>query len=224
MRIRRKKHLKERLENVSDYLIIADFDIPNVKEAIKDKKHFDYSKMFDNDNPVYLEVGCGKAGFIIEYAKRFKDINFIAVELLENVIVMGAEKAKDLQLKNLKFFNCGAEYLPRYIKDESIEKIFLNFSPPYPQNSYESRRLTYDRFIEYYKEFLKDGCSLEQKTDDKEFFEYSLSQFERFGFVVEDQSQLLKQDKLFNIRTEYEQKFIEQGLDVYRLKATIKKS
>lgn len=219
MRIRRKKHLDERLSLLSDVLIIADRDIPNVNEAILDKKYIDFSVLFGNSNPVYLEIGCGKAGFITECAKRFPDVNFFAVELLENVIVMGAERAKKAGLKNLKFFNCGAEYLPRYIKDNSIDKIFLNFSPPYPQSSYESHRLTYDRFIGYYKNFLKTNCVVEQKTDDKDFFDYSTQQFLKFGFEVEDQTDLLAEDKIFNIQTEYEKKFTDKGIEINKLVA-----
>ena len=223
MRIRRKKHLKERLNGVSDYLLIADRDIPNVNLAIEDKKYIDFSEVFENDQPLYLEIGCGKAGFILEYAKLYPQINFVAVEMLQNVIVMGAEKAKELGLKNLKFFNCSAEYLARYFKDDTFERIFLNFSPPYPQKGYESRRLTCDRLIGYYKNFLKDGGWVEQKTDDKDFFDYSKEQFEKFGFVVKDQSEELKNNKIFNLRTEYETKFLEQGLSVYRLMATVVK-
>ena len=81
MRIRRKKHLGERLKKVSDYLLVADRDIPNVNLAIKDTKYIDFRELFGNSNPVYLEVGCGKGGFIIDYASRNKDVNFLAVEL-----------------------------------------------------------------------------------------------------------------------------------------------
>ena len=175
--------------------------------------------MFGNSNPVYLEVGCGKGGFIIDYASRNKDVNFLAVELLENVVVMAAEKAKEQELKNLRFFNCGADYLARYIENSSIERIFLNFSPPYPQKSYESHRLTYDRFARYYKDFLCDGGFIEQKTDDKDFFEYSKEQFLKYGFKVYDETEKLKQEKVFNIKTEYEKKFLEKGLPIYRLTA-----
>jgi tRNA (guanine-N7-)-methyltransferase len=154
MRIRRKKHLKERLEQVKEYVIVADRDIVNVKKAIEDKKFFNYQTMFGNENPVELEVGCGKGGFICQKASLYPNINYIAVELLENILVMAAESAKKNNLYNVKFFNSGAEYLPRYIVPNSISKIYLNFSPPYPQDSYENRRLTCDRNVKNYKDFL----------------------------------------------------------------------
>jgi len=221
MRIRRKKHLKERLDAVSDYVIVPERDIVNVKEAVKNKKYFDFSSMFNNDNPVELEIGCGKGGFIIEKAKRNPDINYIAVELLENIIVMAAEKAKEENLTNLKFVNSGAEYLPRYIKERSIDNIYLNFSPPYPQSVYENRRLTCPRLLENYKSFLHSGGKVYQKTDDKDFFDYSISTFSECGYKVVDVTEAIMSGNIENIETEYEKKFLSKGLKVYGLIAEI---
>ena len=217
MRIRRKKHLKERLLGVNDYVLVPDRDIVNVKEAVKDKKYFDYEKIFSNSNPVELEIGCGKGGFIIEKAKSNPDINFIAVELLENIIVMAAERAKNEGIKNLVFVNSGAEYLPRYIKSESIQNIYLNFSPPYPQNGYEARRLTCERNVLSYKEYLVCGGAVCQKTDDKPFFEYSFEKFNECGFAVEDVSDKIGDGTIENVMTEYEKKFRDLGMPIYGL-------
>ena len=220
MRIRRKKHLKERLEKVKDYLIVADRDIANVKQAIQDKRYFDYEKMFANQNSVELEIGCGKGGFICQKASLNPNTNYIAVELLENIVVMACESASELNLKNVKFVNSGAEYLPRYIKDGSIENIYLNFSPPYPQDSYENRRLTCDRHILAYKAFLREGGAVYQKTDDKGLFEYSLAKFKQHGFIVKDVSLELENGQLQNVATEYESKFRALGMPIYALIAT----
>lgn len=222
MRIRRKKHLAERLNGVSDYLIAPERDIVNVKIAIENKKYFDYNQMFSNDNPIELEIGCGKGGFIIEKAVKNPNVNFIAVEMLENIIVMACESAKALGLKNLKFVNSGAEYLPRYIKEQSIDNIYLNFSPPYPKDGYESRRLSSDRYVKSYKEFLKSGGAIYQKTDDKGFFDYSYNKFIEHGFAVEDISESLNCLNSENIQTEYEKKFKELGMQVYGLIAVKK--
>lgn len=218
MRIRKKKHLEERLENVREYLFIADNDIKNVNLAIMDKKYLDFSKIFNNDNPIELEIGCGKGGFITEKAKRNKNINYIAVELLSNIVVMAAEKAKEEGLKNILFINSGADYLPRYIKEDSISNIYLNFSPPFNQKGYESHRLTNPHLVENYYGYLKNGGKIIQKTDDKIFFDYSFSVLEKSGFNVTDVSKLLKNDK-DNIVTEYELKFINNGDMIYSLQA-----
>lgn len=212
MRIRRKKHLEERLKNVSEYLIVPNMDIPNVKLAIENKKPFNFNQIFNNDNPVELEIGCGKGGFIVEKAQLYPNINFLAVELLENIIVMAAELAKEKGLTNVKFVNSGAEYLPRYIPDNSISNIYLNFSPPFPKDGYEHRRLTCDRFISTYKKFLLTGGCVYQKTDDRPFFDYSFSKFNEHGFEVMEVTQLISQQKIENIQTEYEKKFIQLGI------------
>lgn len=220
MRIRRKKHLKERIEKILDYVIVPPRDIVNVLEAIKDKRYFDYQDMFGNDNPVEMEIGCGKGGFVTEMAKLNPNKNFIAVELLDNIIVMAGELAKKQGLKNVKFVNSGAEYLPRYIMESSIDNIYLNFSPPYPSDAYENRRLTCDPRIESYKAFLKANGSIYQKTDDKDFFEYSFNQFVKHGFVVENVSEKIEKGEMANVQTEYEKKFREQGMPIYALIAT----
>lgn len=220
MRIRRKKHLDERLNLVKDLLIIPPMDIANVKEAVKQKAYFDFANIFNNDNPVELEIGCGKGGFIVKKAKRFPNVNFIAVELLQNIIVMAAELAQKEGVKNIKFINSGAEYLPRYIREGSISNVYLNFSPPFPKDGYESRRLTSDRYLPSYKSYLRVGGAIYQKTDDKPFFEYSLNKFVEYGFNVENFSDKLNDEEYENIQTEYEKKFVSQGLKVYALKAT----
>ena len=223
MRIRKKKHLEERIEKVKDIVLVALHDIANIRLANEDKRYIDFTALFGNDNPVGLEVGCGKAGFITECAKRHKDKNFFAVELLQNIIVMGAEKVKNEKVENVRFFNSGAEYLPRYIKPCSIETIYLNFSPPFPAGTYENRRLTKDSLIEAYKDFLIPNGVVLQKTDDKDFFDYSFSQFQKFGFTVEDISQKIDSGEIENIQTEYESKFRAKNMPIYALKATVNK-
>ncbi len=212
MRIRRKKHLDERVKSASDVLIVADMDIKNVNLAIKNKKYFDYQNIFGNDNPVEIEIGCGKGSFIVQKAKQNPNVNYIAVELLQNIIVMACELAKKEGLTNIRFFNSGAEYLPRYIKEKSISNIYLNYSPPFPKIGSESHRLTNDNFIKAYKSFLKSGGAVFQKTDDREFFEYSFNKFVEHGFIVEDITDKIKEAKIENIETEYEKMFKSKGI------------
>ncbi len=219
MRIRRKKNLEERLDTASEYLLRADTEILDARAAREKKAYIDFEKLFNNANPVEMEIGCGKGGFIIELAKQNPDKNFLAVELLDNIIVMAAESAATAGVKNLKFFTCGADYLARYIKEESIERLYLNFSPPYNGKRYENRRLTKSELIEDYKSFLKVGGEVLQKTDDKEFFDYSFSQFVKFGFDTEDISKKLDSGEIKNVQSEYERKFRSLGLPIYALSA-----
>ena len=219
MRIRRKKHLEERLKNASDILIVPERDIVNVNIAVQNKKLYNFSELFGNDNPIDLEIGCGKGGFITQKASLVPNTNFVAVEMLENIIVMACELAKEKGLNNVRFINTGAEYLPRYIKENSINNIYLNFSPPFPKIGSESHRLTSDRFILAYKSFLVKGGKIYQKTDDKEFFEYSYSKFVEHGFKVENITDKILSGKVDNIKTEYEMMFEKLGISAYGLVA-----
>ena len=129
---------------------------------------------------------------------------------------MASDNAKKESVTNVKFFSCGAEYLPRYIKPKSIENIYLNFSPPFSGKRYENRRLTNPVLLNNYKEFLVDNGCIYQKTDDKDFFEYSFNQFKQCGYEVIDTS---NSENEIQIKTEYEKKFRELGLPIYSLKA-----
>ncbi len=223
MRIRRKKRLDERMQMVSSVVAVAERDVINVYKALEDKRYFDIEKLFGNNNEIEMDVGCGKGSFICELAKNNPNKNYFAVEMIENIIIVGAERAKEEGIKNLKFVNTGAEYLPRYIKDGLISKIYLNFSPPYPKTSYSNRRLTNDRFIKVYKQLLCDDGMIEQKTDDRGFFEYSLEQLKKHGFEVVDLSQDYIEGKIVdNVLTEFETKFNSLNVPVYMLRAKLK--
>ena len=128
MRMRKKKNLEERLSAVGDILFISDIEDRNFKTAKDDKEYIDFKKWFKNDNPIYLEIGCGKGKFSCEYAKSHPEINLIAVEKTANVLVSACEKAAEEKIENLKFLKCSAEYLEKYIMENSIERLFLNFS------------------------------------------------------------------------------------------------
>lgn len=218
MRMRRKKHLEERLENASNYLLIADKKAVNVQQALKDKKIINLNCVFGNDNPIFLDIGAGKGKFVIESALKNPDNNYIGVEMLENIIVSACEKAQNLGLKNVKFINSGAEYLQRYFDENSVMQISLNFSPPYPKKSFANRRLTNERYLNIYKSLLKKDGIVFQKTDDKDFFEYSLNSFSESGFEV---FKLSDEEILKSAITEYEEKFRGMNMKIYGLKAVL---
>lgn len=184
MRIRRKKNLDIRLAALTDYIIPIDDTVKDARLVTRQKDYINFCDVFIKEQPLRIEVGCGKGGFITELATRNPNVNFIAVEMMDNIIMMAAENAKRKGLTNVKFLNTGAQYLPRYFKENSVETVYLNFSPPYPQKSYECRRLTNDNFINVYNYLLHQGGSIEQKTDDKDFFEYSLKKLTDAGFKV----------------------------------------
>ena len=223
MRMRKKKNLTERLDAVKDYIYISESEDRNFKTAVNNKDYIDFNAWFGKDAPLFLEVGCGKGRFACEYAAAHPEINIIAVEKEANVIVAACELAKNMGLNNVKFIKCSAEYLERHIKPNSIERIFLNFSCPFPKNTYASHRLTHKNFLEIYKRIIKSGAEIHQKTDNMHFFEFSIEQFTNNGFALKNVSLDLHNSNFEgNIMTEYEQKFVTQGLPIYRLEAYLK--
>ncbi|MBE6775356.1 MAG: tRNA (guanosine(46)-N7)-methyltransferase TrmB [Ruminococcaceae bacterium] len=221
MRMRKKKNLDTRLENVRDYIL----DLPlgderDFNKAIEEKSLIDYKEIFGNDNPVRMEIGCGRGQFAMEIAKRHPDINFIAVEKVLNVIVLACEKAKREGLTNIKFICGSAEYLPKFIPEKSIELLYLNFSCPYPKARYARHRLTHRFFLDIYRSLLKDGAEIHQKTDNMHFFEFSVAELSQSGWKIKNVSlDLHNSDFEGNIVTEYEKRFSDLGQPIYRLEA-----
>lgn len=193
-----------------------------MKIAAAKKEELDFFKIFGNDNPVHLEIGCGKGRFVCELAARRPDINFIAVEKISNVLIEAVERAKSYGLTNVHFINSAAEVLPKYIKEGSIDKIYLNFSNPLPKLGYAKQRLTHPRFLNEYKLFLKSGGEIVQKTDDKDFYEFSLASFIESGYeIVEKCGDLHALNDPDNIVTEHEKKFAAEGKKIHRIIAKI---
>ena len=220
MRMRKKKNLEERLEAVRDFLFIIDTEDRNFSTAIKEKEYIDFEKWFSKPQPLYLEIGCGKGKFACEYAKQNPQINLIAVEKSANVIVAACEMAQEMGLTNLKFIKGGAEYLEKYIKPQSINGIFLNFSCPFPKAAYTSHRLTHEKFLNSYKTILSKGAEIHQKTDNMHFFEFSIEHFTKAGYKIKNVSLDLHNSGFEgNIETEYEHRFASLGQPIYRLEA-----
>ena len=223
MRMRKKKNLRERLNAVSEYLYISESEDRNFKTAINNKDYIDFDAWFGATQPYYLEVGCGKGRFACEYAAAHPEINLIAVEREANVIVSACELAQKMNLNNVRFLKCTAEYLERHIKPQTIEQIFLNFSCPFPKNKYACHRLTHHGFLEIYKRIMKPTAEIHQKTDNMKLFEFSLQEFSQNGFALKNVSLDLHNSNFEgNIVTEYENRFVSMGLPIYRLEAFLK--
>lgn len=199
---------------------IADLTDKNMKRAALTPEYIDFNGIFGNSNPVRLEVGCGKGKFVCEMAKARPDINFVAVEKISNVLIEALERAKSEKIKNVYFLNCAAEVLKKYLKDGSVELIYLNFSNPLPKEGYKKQRLTHPRFLEIYRDILKDGGKIIQKTDDYDFYIFSLESFKEEGFKIlsADENYLGGAD---DIETEHEAKFKKAGKKIYRTVAEV---
>lgn len=223
MRMRRKKYLDERMDACGGYLLTMLSEDRNFETAKNNPDYLDFEELFKNGNPVFLEIGCGKGQFVCELAKRCPENNYLAVEKVGNVVVAAAERARDEKLPNVRFLKCGAEYLQCFLPDNSIAGIYLNFSCPFPKKAYTSHRLTNERFLNIYRCLMKPGAEIHQKTDNMHFFEYSIEEFTKCGFALKNISlDLHASDFEGNIVTEYESKFAEQGLPIYRLEAYLR--
>lgn len=222
MRMHRKNNLEERLKNCADVAPVMGVPDRNLKRLLETyRSYLDLPALFGNGNPVYLELGCGCGGFCIEYARRHPEVNLLAVERMSNVIITALENAKKADLPNLRFLNIPVEVLQCYLKSGTIGRIFLNFSTPLPEKTREKQRLTSQRFLNIYRDLLPVGGEVWQKTDNREFFEYSLEQFSSHGFRLKNISLDLHASPFAaeNIVTEYERKFSDMGMPIYRLEA-----
>ena len=221
--MRRKSRLDERITECGEHLLITEGCDFYKKPEQEKYDIIDLKKVFGNDNPVMLEIGCGKGGFAFKIAEKYPEINFIAVEKISNVIIEACEKADREKPKNLRFMNVAAENLLYYLGEHSISVIFLNFSCPYPKYTYRNRRLTYFRYLDIYKKLLIKGGEIRLKTDNRGFFEFSLQSLSENGFSVDNLSlDLHADDYADNIETEYEKMFVAEGKPIYKLEAYLR--
>lgn len=215
MRMRRKSNLESRSEAAFPYLI--DFGNDALDARTNEVKKLDLKKA----ESYVLELGCGKGKYALEYAKSHNEITYVAVEQITNVIIEGAEKAKEEKVDNLVFLRTGAEYLERYLDKETFGKIFINFPCPFHKETYRERRLTSERFLRIYDGLLTKDGEIRLKTDNKRMFEYSIESMSKYGFVLEKVTLDLHSSPYVenDIVTEYESKFIREGLPIFSLVA-----
>lgn len=181
------------------------------------------NKYFDNKNPLYVEIGMGKGLFIINNAIKYQNINYIGIEKYPTVILKAIKKTEvyENNFHNLKIICDDANNLKNWFKNKSVDKIFLNFSDPWPKKRHESKRLTSIGFMNIYKQILKPKQTIEFKTDNQGLYEYTLDQWmhskdfkvEAYTDDLYSNADLLKD----NIPTEYENKFIKQGIKIKKI-------
>lgn len=176
-----------------------------------------WHELFGNDHPIHIEVGTGKGSFIAGKGKLHPDINYIGIELFKSVIVTAVDKIKETDVENVKLLNINAETLTDVFAENEIDRVYLNFSDPWPKARHEKRRLTFKTFLERYEHILRPGGELHFKTDNRGLFEYSLKSFSAYGLLLTYVSLDLHEDGLEgNVMTEYEEKFSSMGQPIYR--------
>lgn len=210
MRMRRKKHRDERLESCADIVIKDIFDYKN-----------DLKEIFTgSQNPLHLEIGCGKGGFISQIAEINPHINYIAFEKNLDVLVLAMEKVKEKGLSNVRFVPGDATVLGQLDKQSSIDRLYINFCDPWHKWGHRKRRLTYEAYLYIYERIMKENGEIHFKTDNAPLFEFSLNSFSDYGMKLKNITLDLHNSKFEgNVMTEYEKLFSEKGQPIYRCEA-----
>ena len=193
--------------------------------VIDDPKEYKgkWSELFGNNNPIYIEIGMGKGKFIIENAIKNPNINYIGIEKFSSVLVRAIERKENNQndLSNLIFLRFDAEYIGDIFENEEVDRIYLNFSDPWPKDRHAKRRLTSKEYFNKYDNILCKEGKVIFKTDNKDLFDFSLEQIDIAGWKLINMTNDLHNSEYVNenIMTEYEERFVNEGIPINRLEA-----
>jgi tRNA (guanine-N7-)-methyltransferase len=206
MRLRNKPWAKDKLAEYSNIVI-------HNPEEQRGKWH----DIFGNSHPIHIEVGTGKGRFITGMAKENPHINYIGIELQGSVIVGALDLIIEDPLPNIRLLNQNADELEKFFNENEIDRVYLNFSDPWPKNRHEKRRLTHKNYLRSYENILVKNGEIHFKTDNQGLFEFSLRSFSEYGLLLKFVSLDLHTSEFEgNIMTEYEEKFASKGNRIYR--------
>lgn len=241
MRRRKRRGADEKLLSYKDYIINGMIDqmLPdNIEESkkglfdnripVKNDIYINivenfrgkWNQFFGNNNPIHIEVGTGRGKFITTLAAENPNINYIALEIKEEVLIRAVEKADEKSLENIAFIWGNVEFFEMYFSDNELSRIYINFCDPWPKKRCAKRRLTHRNFLELYRKKLNKEGEINFKTDNKGLFEFSLNEFPDNDWKMKNISlDLANSDYSDNVTTEYEEKFMELEMPIYRLEA-----
>ena len=221
MRLRGKKNAPELLASLPNLVITE-------PTAHKGK----WSQVFGNDRPIYVELGMGKGQFVTEMSVKYPNINFIGIDMYDELIARASEKAMAVSERagsaeqhpsNLRLMRANIEFMETFFEENELSRIYLNFSDPWPKKKHARRRLTHPRFLEKYALVLNEWGEIHQKTDSETLFEFSLNAYAHMEYLMKDISLNLHRDGIHeeHVMTEYEQKFFEKGMNIHRVEVLI---
>ena len=209
MRVRNRKGSTELLEAHPQYVILNPADAKGR-----------WQEIFGNDHPIHIEVGSGKGAFVSGMAKANPEINYIGIDIQKSVLSYALDKVLATDVPNIKLLWVDGSDLTDYFEDGEIDRLYLNFSDPWPKKRHEKRRLTYQSFLATYQQILPENGEIHFKTDNRGLFEYSLVSFSQYGMKLKGVwLDLHASDFEDNVLTEYEQKFANKGQVIYRVEA-----
>ncbi|THF73062.1 tRNA (guanosine(46)-N7)-methyltransferase TrmB [Cohnella fermenti] len=219
MRLRGKKN-KVSLESQTDLVVLE-------PKLWKGK----WRELFGNDHPIHIELGMGKGQFISRMSANNPAINYLGMDMFDELLRIGSRKARTLwkeeknseEVPNLFLVRGNVEHLEEMFEPGELERIYLNFSDPWPKSKHAKRRLTYHRFLDMYKKALNEKGEIHFKTDSLSLFEFSLNSFSDSQLQMKNISLDLHRNGLREdlVLTEYETKFSGQGMPIYRLEAVV---
>jgi len=210
--MRRKRKLESRIERC-DYLLVSE---PESKRG-----HWLDEYRY---KALHVELGCGKGGFTVEIAKNEPEILFVAFERVSNVLVCALERTQSEGLGNVRYIHGRADDIAGIFAKDEVSRLYINFCDPWPANRHAKRRMTGERFLERYKQVLCQNGEIHFKTDNLPLFEFSLNEFTRCGFTISDLCYDLHKQGTVGVMTDYELKFHEKGLPIYRCVAGVEQN
>lgn len=222
MRLRGRKGIRENLEQQKDLVIL---DPREYKGR--------WSELFGNDRPIHIELGMGKGQFISGMSVKHEDVNFIGMDMYDELIRRASEKVRAVwqergleKPSSVKLALGNIEFIEEFFAPGEIERIYLNFSDPWPKKKHARRRLTHPRFLDKYKAILNERGEIHFKTDSRELFQFSLNSFAALGLQMSRISLDLHPGGIINeehVMTEYETKFVNQGVNIHRCEVIVGK-
>lgn len=189
----------------------------SLKDVEQNKGH--WAELFDDGKPIQIEIGMGKGKFLMELARLHPEIHYIGIEKYSSVLVRAVEKMEQDPLPNIHFIRMDAENIVNVFEKGEVDKIYLNFSDPWPKERHAKRRLTSVQFLERYQQILKEGGIIEFKTDNRPLFDFSVESVNEAGWVTELCTYDLHHSEYLegNVMTEYEEKFVAKGNPINKL-------
>lgn len=210
MRMRKKPNLDRRLARCADMLAAE-------PEAWKGR----WRTRQPEARELHLEIGCGKGRFTVETARLHPENLYIAIERVPDAMIIAMERAQEQGVKNVCFIDADAARLRDYFAPGEVDRIYLNFSDPWPSHRHSKRRLTHTDFLMRYRQVLRPGGEIHFKTDNSDLYEWSLFQFPKAGFALSEVTRDLHRDGVQGVMTDYEEKFFQQGKPINRCVAAM---
>ena len=185
-----------------------------VQEELQPQVAGTWHTLFGNNNPIHIEIGMGKGKFIHTMAKLHPDINYVGIEKYSSVLLRAIQKMEEEELPNLKFLRMDAEDIATVFAPGEVDRIYLNFSDPWPKDRHARRRLPSREFLARYDVILKKEGRIAFKTDNRDLFDFAVEELEPVGWKAEVITYDLHGDEKLmegNVMTEYEEKFSAMG-------------